>query len=329
MEKTPVWVGIDVAKAKLDLALWPENETWTVPNDEAGIAAVVKKLRKVAPELIVLEATGGLERLVAGALAAAQFRVAVVNPRQVRDFAKATGKLAKTDQLDARVLAHFGEAVKPEPRALPDAEAQGLTDLLARRQQVIGMLTAEKNRLGPASATARPSILRIIAVLKQELADLDDDLTTRLGASPIWKVDDELLRSVPGVGPVLSTTLIADLPQLGELSGKEIAALVGVAPLNRDSGTLRGKRTIWGGRGRVRSILYMATLSATRFNPVIRAFHQRLIAAGKLPKVALVACMHKLLIILNAVLKSRQKWTPRDPNDRDTAARPAAAVAAA
>jgi transposase len=307
----PLFVGIDVAKAQLDIAVRPTGERWAVPQTEAGAAELVTQLQALipAPTLIVLEATGGLERLASAALAAAGLPVAVVNPRQVRDFAKATGRLAKTDRLDAQVLAHFAEAVRPEPRPVPAEQAQLLSAQLARRRQLVEMLTAERNRLGTAPRPVRQRIQTHIAWLEQELRDIEDDLGTTLRASPIWREKEDLLRSVPGVGPVLSTTLLAELPELGTLNRKQIAALVGVAPLNRDSGTLRGRRTVWGGRARVRAALYMAALVATRHNPVLRAFYDRLCAAGKPPKVALTACMHKLLTILNALLKHRTPWS--------------------
>lgn len=234
--------------------------------------------------------------------------MAVVNPRQVRDFARATGKLAKTDAIDARVLALFAERVRPEPRRLPDEAGQALGALVTRRRQLLEMLTAEKNRLGSAARVLRKSIQRHIDWLNQELAKVDEDLGDMLRQSPLWREKDDLLRSVPGVGRVLSITLLAELPELGQLSAKQISALVGVAPLNRDSGTLRGRRSIWGGRAPVRAVLYMAALVATRYNPVIRAFYQRLLALGKAKKVALVACMRKLLIILNAILKHQTPW---------------------
>ena len=311
-EPAPTFIGIDVAKAQLDVAVRPTGEHWTVPQTEAGVADLVARLQPLAPTLIVLEATGGLERLASAALAAAGLPVAVVNPRQVRDFAKATGRLAKTDRLDAQVLAHFAEAVRPQPRPVPEEQAQLLSAQLARRRQLVEMLTAEKNRLGTAPRPVRQRIQTHIAWLEQELRAVEDDLSTTLRASPVWREQDDLLRSVPGVGPVVSLTLLAELPELGTLNRKQIAALVGVAPLNRDSGTLRGRRTVWGGRARVRAVLYLAALVATRHNPVLRAFYDRLRAAGKPPKVALTACMHKLLLILNALLKHRTPcpWSP-------------------
>lgn len=306
----PVTVGIDVAKARLDVATRPRGEAWQVPNDEAGVAALVARLRGLAPALVVLEATGGLERLAAAALAAAGLPVAVVNPRQVRAFARAVGQLAKTDALDAALLARFGEAVRPPPRPLPDAAQQALAALLARRRQVVTMLTAERQRLGAALPAVRRRVQAHVAWLEGELAALDADLGDALRASPSWQAKDDLLRSVPGVGPVVALTLLAELPELGALDRKRLAALVGVAPLNADSGARRGQRLVWGGRGRVRAALYMAALVATRFNPVLRAFYQRLLAAGKAKKVALTACMRKLLLILNALVQTGTPWRP-------------------
>jgi transposase len=308
MSSSPVTIGIDVAKLHLDVAVRPSGDQWQAPNSEEGIAGLLDRLKPLAPSLIVLEASGGWELAVVAALAEAKLPVAVVNPRQVRDFAKAVGQLAKTDRLDARVIARFGEAVRPAPRPLPDADAQALGALLARRRQLIAMRTAERQRLGTALAAVRPRIEAHLAWLDQELADLDDDLGRRLRESPLWREREDLLRSVPGVGPVVATTLVAELPELGRLDGKRIAALVGLAPLARDSGTLRGKRLVWGGRGRVRAALYMAALVATRHNPAIRAFYERLVKAGKAKKVALTACMHKLLLILNAIVRTKTPW---------------------
>lgn len=310
MDQGAVWIGIDVAKAWVDVAIRPCGESWRVGNDAAGIAALVQRIQALTPQVVVLEATGGYELAVAGALAAAGLPVAVVNPRQVRAFAKATGRLAKTDALDAHVLAHFGAAVQPEPRPVPDAQAHALTALLARRRQVVAMLTAEKNRLGSTAHPVRDRIQAHIVWLEQELRELDQELRRTLQARPRWREHDQLLRSVPGIGPTLAVTLLADLPELGTLDRKQIAALVGVAPLNQDSGIRRGRRRIWGGRARVRAVLYMGTLTATRYNPVIRTFYTRLLAAGKPKKLALTACMHKLLLVLNAVLKQRQAWRP-------------------
>ena len=310
MSAASLCVGIDVSKQQLDVAVHPTAESWSVPHDETGLSALVTRLRALTPTLVVLEATGGLELPVAGALAAAAIPTAVVNPRQVRDFARSTGRLAKTDRLDAQVLAHFAAAVRPEPRPLPDAQAQELRALLLRRRQVVDMLTAEKNRLTAAPHRIRPQIQAHIEWLTRQLHDLDTQLGQLIRSTPVWREKDDLLRSTPGVGPVLATTLLANLPELGTLTRKQIAALVGVAPLNRDSGTLRGRRTVWGGRAHVRTVLYMSTLVAVRHNPVLCAFYARLRQAGKAPKVALTACMRKLLTILNAMLKHRTRWAP-------------------
>jgi transposase len=307
-----VFVGIDVAKAQLDIALRPSGERWAVTNDDAGIAALVTRLQAIAPQLIVLEATGIYQRAAVAALSVAGLPVAVVNPRQARDFAKATGQLAKTDALDARVLAHFAEAVRPMPRPLPDTQADELRALLARRRQLVTMRTAEQNRLGSALPRLQPDIQAHIAWLNTRLTTLDDDLDTTLRASPVWQEREELLRSVPGIGPVCARTLLLDLPELGTLSRQRLAALVGVAPLNRDSGTLRGSRTTWGGRAHVRATLYMSTLVAVRYNPLLKAFYERLRAAGKAAKVALTACMRKLLTILNAMMKHHASWQPEE-----------------
>lgn len=308
MTSPPHYVGIDVAQAHLAVAVRPSGEQWRTATTEPAVADLVTRLQAVAPTLVVLEATGGLELPVVAALAAAGLPVAVVNPRQVRDFAKAIGQLAKTDTLDAQVLARFAEVVQPAPRPLPDAAAQALSALLARRRQVVEMLTAEQQRLGRARPPVRGRVEAHIPWLQQELADLDGEVREAVQASPLWREQEELLRSAPGIGPVVATTLLADLPELGTLNRKQISALVGVAPLNCDRGTLRGKRAVWGGRGRVRATLYMAALVAVRHNPIIRAFYARLLAVGKAKKVALTACMHKLLIILNAMLHHRTPW---------------------
>jgi transposase len=310
MDTTALYVGIDVAKAQLDVAVRPSGEQWTAPNDEAGITSLVARVQALRPTLVVLEATGGREVPVAVALATAGLAVAVVNPRQVRDFARAIGQLAKTDALDAQLLAHFAAVVRPIPRPLPDAQAQDLSALLTRRRQLVAMRTAERQRLETALPTVRPHIQRHLAWLDQELADVDHHLHDAVQASPLWRAQEDLLRSVPGIGPTTALTLLIEVPELGQLDRKAIAALIGVAPLNCESGTLRGRRLVWGGRARVRAVLYMATLVATRHNPTIRAFYQRLCAAGKPKKVALTACMHKLLLILNAVLRHRTPWRP-------------------
>jgi transposase len=308
MDAMDTFVGIDVAKAHLDVAVRPTGESWRVPNDEPGVARLVEQLGGMRPTLVALEATGGLEILVSAALAAAGLAVAVVNPRQVRDFAKAVGQLAKTDALDAQLLARFAAVVRPEPRPVPDVATQALSALLTRRRQVIAMPVAEQQRLATTIPALRPRVEAHIAWLRQERDDLDRELRQRIRQSPVWRADDDLLQSVPGVGPVLSTTLVAELPELGRLDRKQIAALVGVAPLNCESGILRGRRIIWGGRAQVRAALYMGTLVAIRRNPVIREFYERLLAAGKPKKVALTACMHKLLLILNALLRQRVRW---------------------
>jgi transposase len=304
------FIGIDVAKAQLEFACRPSGETGTVANDDEGIRTLVDRGQALSPTLIVLEATGGYETAVVAALAAAGLPVVVANPRQVRDFAKAMGQLAKTDALDAQVLALFAERVQPAPRPLPDDALQALDALLTRRRQLVEMLTAERNRLFVARPPVRRDLQQHIRFLERRLREADDDLHTAVKASPAWRVKDDLLQSVPGVGRVVSLTLLAELPELGRLSHKEIAALVGVAPLNRDSGTLRGKRLVYGGRAPVRAVLYMAALVASKCNPVIRAFYQRLRAAGKPAKVALTACMRKLLIILNAIARSEAPWQP-------------------
>ena len=307
---SPVFVGIDVSKAHLDIAVRPAGTLWRVDNTLEGITQLVEQLRPLQPYLIVLEATGGYQTAAAASLAAAQLAVAVINPRQARDFAKSIGRLAKTDRIDAALLARFGQAVRPEPRRLPDPQAQAWQALLVRRRQLIEMSVAEKNRLSMTHATLKKRLQEHIDWLENELAAIDRELRDQLQDSPLWREKDDLLRSVPGVGPVTAATLLVELPELGQLDRKKIAALVGVAPYNCDSGQRRGKRAIWGGRGSVRQILYMATLSATRFNPVIQAHFQHLIAQGKPFKVALVACMRKLLTILNAMLKSGKAWQP-------------------
>ena len=303
-----VFVGIDISKIRLDVALRPTGSAFTVSYDETGITTVVQRLRTLSPSGIVLEATGGLEVLLSGALATAGLPVAVVNPRQVRDFARATGRLAKTDAPDAQIVAQFAEAVRPACRPLPDASTQQLAALITRRRQLVEMLTAEKNRRGSAPRMMRTQIQQHIEWLQQHLAQLDQELTTAVQASPIWREHDELLQSVPGIGPVVTRTLLAELPELGTLTHKQIAALVGVAPLNRASGTFRGKRRVWGGRATVRAALYMGAMVAARHNRVLKTFYQRLRQAGKAPKVALTACMRKLLTILNAMLKHRTSW---------------------
>ena len=315
MSKPKRFVGIDVSKGSLEVAVRPAKTSWTVSNDEQGVSALADRLRELKPTMVVLEATGGLQIPLVAALGQAKLPVVVVNPRQVRDFAKATGRLAKTDAIDADVIAHFGEAVRPEVRPLKDAEAQELTDLLARRRQLVDMLTAEKNRLGTARKRVRKDIQEHITWLEKRLKDVNADLSKSIKKTPAWKQKDEILQSTPGVGPVLSVTLLAGLPELGSLNRREVAHLVGVAPLNRDSGQYKGKRSVWGGRADVRSVLYMSTLAAVRCNPVIRAFYQRLTAAGKEHKVALTACMRKLLVILNTMVKTGAAWRSEYASD--------------
>ncbi len=293
MQREPTYVGIDVAKDMLDVALRPTGERWRVAHDAAGLEQLLARLQ---------------------ALAAAALPVVVVNPRQLRDFARATGTLAKTDALDGAALAHFGEAVRPPLRPLGDAQTQTLRQLLARRRQLVTMLVAERNRRAAAGAAVGPRIEAHIAWLEQERSELEEELRQTLQRSPVWRERDQLLRSAPGVGEQLSLTLPAELPELGRLRRRAIAALVGLAPFNRDSGRLRGTRRIWGGRARVRAMLYMGTLSASRHNPVIRDCYQRLLAAGKPKKVALTACMRKLLVILNAMLKHHTPWRDLSPN---------------
>ena len=302
------FVGIDVSKSQLDIAVRPDNKRWSASNAEADIAKVVESLKELSPQVIVIEATGGMEMPLVSALSQAHLPVVVVNPRQVRDFAKAVGRMAKTDRIDSEILAHFGEAVKPDVRLLKDEETQMLTALVTRRRQVVEMLTAEKNRLGISPKVVHKDIQKHIDWLQTRLEDSDRHLDSAIRKSPVWREKDDLLRSVPGVGQVLSVSMITGLPELGTLSRRQIAALVGVAPLNRDSGLFRGKRTVWGGRAHLRAVLYMATLSASRFNPVISSFYRRLVEAGKKPKVALTACMRKLLGILNAIIKNRIPW---------------------
>lgn len=304
------WVGIDVSKSELEVAVYPGQASWNLGYEPPSIAKLVEELAELKPQMIILEASGGFETAVMAALMQAGLPVVVVNARQVRDFAKAKGILAKTDKVDAQVLAQFGEAIKPPLRDLPTTQDRELKALVARRRQLIHMMSQEKNRLHQATDSLRAQIEEHIDWLKSRLKDLDKSLDKKIRATPAWKEKEDLLRTAPGAGAVLSRTLISELPELGQLNGKQIAALAGVAPFNRDSGTLKGRRTIWGGRAHVRSALYMGTLAAVRSNPAIRQFYQRLIGAGKKPKVALTACMHKFLIILNAMVKHQTPWQP-------------------
>lgn len=302
------FIGIDVAKAHLDVAVRPAGTSQRFPNTAEGIAALHAFLNKCAPTLIVVEATGGLERAAVTALATAGLPIAVINPRQARDFARATGQLAKTDALDARTLAHFGEALRPASVVLKPGLTQQLEALVLRHRQLTEMRTMERNRLATALPAAQASLTAHITWLTEQLAALDQEMQTLIEATPLWQHQAQLLQSTPGVGPGLSRMLLARLPELGQLNRKQIAALVGVAPLNRDSGRFRGKRCIWGGRSDVRTVLYMSTLSAIKWNPVIAAYYQRLCTAGKAFKVALIACMRKLLTILNAMVRTQTAW---------------------
>ena len=303
-----VHVGIDVSKARLDVCVMPEGSALAVTNDQAGIDELLERLVGLRPGLVVLEASGKYERPAAAAIAARGIAVAVVNPRQARDFARATGRLAKTDRIDAEVLARFAGAVGPRPSLIPDEEARLLQAVLARRRQLLEMLVAEKNRLRMAPGPVARRIRAHARWLERELSRTDGELDEAVEASTVFGENEALLRSVPGVGPVLARTLLAELPELGALTHKRLSALVGVAPFNRDSGTFRGKREVWGGRGSVRAALYMGALVATRHNPALKEFYRRLLAAGKPKKVALVACMRKLLSILNAVMRDRAPW---------------------
>jgi len=303
-------VGIDVSKATLDVASLPVSEALQFSNDGSGIDDLTKRLKDSKADLVVMEATGGYETAAATALVAAGLRVAVVNPRQIRDFAKATGRLAKNDRIDAEVIAAFGQAIEPEIVRLPDEDARELEELLVRRRQLVAMRVQEMNRLGLVRGSMRKNIKAHIEWLQNQIDRLDVDLTARLRSSPAWRAKDELLRSFKGVGPITSSTLLIALPELGQLDRRAIASLVGLAPFNCDSGVMRGRRTIYGGRSRVRTMLYMAATTAIRSNPVIRAFYERLKARGKPHKVAMVACMRKMLTILNAMLRQSTPWTP-------------------
>ncbi|PZD74645.1 hypothetical protein C1752_00605 [Acaryochloris thomasi RCC1774] len=310
MIDTKCWVGIDVSKQTLDVHIRPSGHIFQYANEKDGIDALVASLESVSIERIVLEATGGMELPAAVELSQSGIAVAVVNPRQTRDFAKATGQIAKTDTIDAAVLAHFAEAIQPETRPLASEESQLLGELVTRRHQIVDMITAEKNRLAAMHGPMKAHIEQHIEWLKKQLDELDEQLQKTIRKTPVWCEQAKLLKSVPGVGEVLSSVLLADLPELGKLDSRKIACLVGLAPLNRDSGKSRGKRMIWGGRSRVRTALYMPTLVAIRYNPVLKTFYERLVGQGKPKKVALTACMRKLLVILNAMVKSNQRWNP-------------------
>lgn len=318
MNETKYWVGIDVCKRTLDLYIRPSGSTVQYANTERGVQQLRQRLQELPIERVVLEATGNLELPAALHLSQAGLSVAVVNPRQVRDFARATGQLAKTDQIDAAILAHFAEVIQPECRPLISEETRQLSDLVTRRHQLLEMITAENNRRAGVHGAVRDQIDRHLEWLQEQLKELDEQLQQTIRQTPLWCQQANLLRSVPGVGEVLSATLLATLPELGQLNAKQIAALVGLAPLNRDSGQFRGRRMIWGGRARVRTALYMPTLVATRHNPTIKAFYERLVARGKQKKVALTACMRKLLTILNAIVKSGQPWQPSQQGGLDS-----------
>lgn len=305
-----LFVGIDVCKATLDVAVLPGEHAWSVPNSEDGIQQLIASIHKLgSPKIVLMEATGGLERRPLALLAAAGLPVTAINPRNARDFAKSIGLLAKTDKVDAKALALFALKIQPLCRPLPDEDTRALQDLVVRRRQIVDMLAAEQHRLAAAlNLKVRRQISQHIAWLKKRIHIADYDLDQTIKNSPAWQPKSDLLKSVPGIGSVTISTIIGQLPELGTLTNKQIAALVGLAPFSRDSGTMHGRRCIWGGRAAVRNVLYMATLAAIRFNPTIKAFYLRLRAVGKLPKVALVAAMRKLLTILNAMLRDRSPW---------------------
>lgn len=309
-----VFVGIDVSKDRLDVHLKPSGQAFSLARDDAGLGDLVARLKSLQPTLVVVEATGGYEQVVSGAIGSAKLPIAIVNPRQIRDFARAVGRYAKTDALDAEIIARFAEAVRPPARPIPDAQAQALGELVARRRQIIEMMTAERNRLRlVASKRVRKGVERLLAVLQDELSKLEEDLDDTIRGTPAWQQAEDLLTSVPGVADKTARTLLAELPELGSLGPKQIAALVGLAPFNRDSGTMRGRRTIWAGRACVRSALYMAALSAVRHNPAIKSFYDRL-CLKKPKKTALIACARKLLIVLNAILRTGRPWIPSPQN---------------
>lgn len=307
-QSSELFIGVDVCKDRLDIANDSNSEVWFETNDDSGVSSLVDRLTSLKPSLVVMEATGGLETLLYSALVTAGLPAVVINPRQVRDFAKALGKLAKTDAIDAWVLARFGAAVRPEVRPVKDERTRELAALVTRRRQLLGMRTAENTRLRQAAKWTRKDIKSLIKVFDKRLAKLEKEIADNVKNTPGWKEKDEIITSVPGAGPNLSSYLLACLPELGKLNRREIATLVGVAPLNRDSGKFRGSRIVWGGRAQVRSALYMSALSASQYNPSIKRFYQRLIAKGKKPKVALTACMRKLLTILNTMVKNNTAW---------------------
>jgi transposase len=310
MKSSEVFVGVDVSKDALDVCVIPENQGWRVSNDDAGIGGVVKRLKAMIPARIVMEATGNLQVPLAVALVKADLPVVVMNPRQVRDFAKSRGYLAKTDRIDARVLAEYGQANRPEIRPLKDEQTLELDALVNRRRQLKDMLTSEKNRLQTPSTRVQKDLKAHITWLEKRIKDVDKDLDAFIKSTPVWREKDSIIRSVPGAGPVLSVNLLAKVPQLGIMNRRQISALIGVAPFTCDSGIFKGQRRIWGGIAEVRNVLYMATLAAIRSNPVIRAFYARLVNAGKKRKVAITACMRRLLVIINAMVRTRTMWDP-------------------
>jgi transposase len=304
-----VFVGIDIAKEHLDICVLPKKQSWTCPNDTDGVTHLIGLLNKEAPSVIVMEATGGYEIMLAAQLGSAGLPVAVVNPRQVRDFAKGIGKLAKTDSIDAYVLARFAETNKPEPKPLPSEDEKLIKELMARRRQLVDLRASEKNRLHRARAgRVKKSVLAVIETISREIQEIDDDLDKTIKQSPLWREDEDLLKSFKGIGSVTARTMLASLPELGKANRQEIGRLVGVAPLNKDSGSMKGRRAIQGGRSHVRHALYMAAITAIRCNPVIKSFYERLKAAGKPFKVCIVACMRKILVIMNAMMKSRRSF---------------------
>lgn len=306
---SPCFIGIDVSKDRLDVHVQPIGRAFAVPRTDAGVEQLLTELRVLAPMLVVLEATGGFELTVAAALAGASLPLAVVNPRQIRDFARATGRLAKTDTLDAQIIALFAERVRPEPRPVADAQAMILAELVARRRQVVEMIGMESNRRRQARAPrVQRTIDATLKTLQAQLVDLDAEIDDSVRGSPVWRAADDLLTSVPGIGDITARTLIAELPELGRLDRRRIAALVGVAPVNRDSGQMRGHRAIAGGRTSVRNVLFMATLTAIRWNPVLKAHYHQLIARGCPKKVAIIACIRRLLGILNAIIRTASPW---------------------
>jgi transposase len=310
METSEIFVGIDISSLELEIGILPQSQTWKSSNDETGMSELVERLAGLGPALVVMEATGGLERAVHIILEEAGLAVRVVNPRQVRDFAKALGILAKTDAIDALVLAKYAQTLKPEPRSAKDKQTRELEALLKRHCQLVEMLTQEKNRLRTTPRSVRGKLEEHIAILKKYLKDVDKETRGFIKRMPIWKEKDQIIRSAPGAGPVLSVTVLSSVPEMGKLNRRKIGALIGVVPFNCDSGKFKGRRRCWGGRADVRSVLYMATLAAIRCNVIIRPFYQRLIAAGKDKKVAITACMRKFLTILNTMVRNGTKWNP-------------------